>query len=165
MILINRNAKRKKKEENHSIHNETMLSKNACIKIKIIIIILIIIIIIIIVIIIITTTIIIQTDHGIEPRRPDLVLIDKSEKHYQIIDVAIPEDSGVKEKENEECENLCRELRRMWEVITKVVPIVVGALGIVPLRLKGNLKGIDKSTCRYINYLKGARHAILGNFV
>ena len=59
--------------------------------------------------------------------------------------VAIQEDSGVKEKENEKVEkyrNLARELRRMWEVKTKVVPIVVGALGTVPLQLKGNLKGI-----------------------
>ena len=35
----------------------------------------------------------------------------------------------------------------MWEVKTKVVPIVVGALGTVPLRSKDILKGIgvDKS--------------------
>lgn len=43
------------------------------------------------------------------------MLVDKSEKRCQIIDMAIPEDSGLKEKE---------------------VPIVVGALGTVPLRLK-----------------------------
>ena len=57
--------------------------------------------------------------------------------------MAIQEDSAVKEKENEKVEkyqNLARELRRMWEVKTKVVPIVVGALGTVPLQLKGNLK-------------------------
>ena len=34
----------------------------------------------------------------------------------------------------------------MWEVKTKVVPIVLGALGTVPLRLKGNLKGIGVDT-------------------
>ena len=91
----------------------------------------------------------IRTDHNIEARRPDLVLVDKSEKRCQIIDVAIPEDSGVKEKEDEKTEkyqNLARELRRLWEVKTKVVPIVVGALGTVPLRLKANLKGIGVDT-------------------
>ena len=91
----------------------------------------------------------IRTDHNIEARRPDLVLVDKSEKRCQIIDVAIPEDSGVKEKEDEKIEkyqNLARELRRIWEVKTKVVPIVVGALGTVPLRLKANLKGIGVDT-------------------
>ena len=34
----------------------------------------------------------------------------------------------------------------MWKVKTKVVPIVFGALGTVPLRLKGNLKGIAVNT-------------------
>ena len=91
----------------------------------------------------------IRTDHNIEARRPDLVLVDKSKKSCHIIDVPIPEDSGAKEKEAEKVEkyqNLARELRRMWEVKTKVVPIVLGALGTVPLRLKGNLKGIGVDT-------------------
>ena len=59
------------------------------------------------------------------------------------------EDSGAKKKEAKKVEkyqNLARELRRMWEVKTKVVPIVLGALGTVPLRLKGNLKGIGVDT-------------------
>ena len=63
--------------------------------------------------------------------------------------MAIPEDSGAKEKKNEKvenCQNLARELRRMWEVKTIVVPIVVGVLGTVPLRLKDNLKEIEVDT-------------------
>ena len=65
------------------------------------------------------------------------MLVDKSKKSCHIIDVAIPEDSGVKEMEVEKVEkyqNLARELRRMWEVKTKVLPVVLGALGTVPLR-------------------------------
>ena len=41
----------------------------------------------------------------------ELVLIDQSEKHCQVIDVTIPEDGGVIEKENEKVEkypNLAR---------------------------------------------------------
>ena len=34
----------------------------------------------------------------------------------------------------------------MWQVKTKVVPIVLGASGTVPLRLKGNLKDIGVDT-------------------
>ena len=63
--------------------------------------------------------------------------------------MAIPEDSGAREKDAEKIEkyqNLARELSRMWEVKTKVVPIVLGALGTVPLRLKGNIKGIGVDT-------------------
>ena len=58
----------------------------------------------------------IRTYHYIEARRPDLVLVDKSKKSCHIIDVAIPEGSGVKEKEAkkvEKYENLARELKRM----------------------------------------------------
>ena len=91
----------------------------------------------------------IRTDNNIEARRPDLVLVERSKKSCHIIDVAIPEDSGAKEKEAEKVEkyqNLARELRRMWEVKTKVVPVVLGALGTVPLPLKGNLKGVGVDT-------------------
>ena len=90
----------------------------------------------------------IRTDHNIEARRPDLVLVDKSKKSCHIIDVAIPEDSGAKEKEAEKVEkyqNLARELRRMWEVKIKVVPIVLGAFA-----TEGQVKG---NRSRHINYL------------
>ena len=85
----------------------------------------------------------------ITSRRPDLALVDKSRRSCHVIDVAIPEDGEVKEKEAEKVEkhqNLVRELKRMWEVKTKVVPTVMGDLGTVPLRLKGNLKDIGVDT-------------------
>ena len=41
----------------------------------------------------------IQTDHGIEARRPDLVVVNKREQTCQIIDAAIPMDTAVREKE------------------------------------------------------------------
>ena len=77
------------------------------------------------------------------------MLVDKSNKSCHIIGVAIPEDRRVRQKEFEKTEkyqNLARELRRMWEVKTNVIPIVLGALGTVPLRLKGNVKAIGVDT-------------------
>ena len=74
------------------------------------------------------------------------MLVDKSKKSCHITNLAIPKDSGVKEKEAEKVEkyqNLARELRRMWDVKTKVV---LGTLGTVPLRLKSNLKDIGVDT-------------------
>ena len=38
----------------------------------------------------------VRTDHTIEARRPDILIIDKSEKNCQIIDVVIPEDGKVR---------------------------------------------------------------------
>ena len=81
----------------------------------------------------------VRTDHVIEARRPDLLIIDKSEKKCQIIDVEILEDERVRANEDEKVEkyqDLAIEVRRkMWGVRTKVIPIVVGALGTIPLRL------------------------------
>ena len=88
----------------------------------------------------------VRTDHEIGARRPDLVIIDKRDKSCQIIDVAISEDNGVREKEDEKVEkyqDLAREVRKMWGVRTKVIPVVVGALGSIPLRLNNNLRAIE----------------------
>ena len=40
----------------------------------------------------------IQTDHVIEARRPDLVVVDRKERSYKIIDFAVPGDSRIEEK-------------------------------------------------------------------
>ena len=37
----------------------------------------------------------IQTDHAIEARRPDLVVVDKDRRTYKIIDFTVPGDSTV----------------------------------------------------------------------
>ena len=74
------------------------------------------------------------------------MIIDKRDKSCQIIDVAIPEGNGVREKEDEKVEkyqDLAREVRKMWGVRTKVIPVVVGALGSIPLRLNDNLRAIE----------------------
>ena len=66
-------------------------------------------------------------------------------KSCQIIDVAIPEDGRVREKKDEKVEkyqNLAREVRKMSGVRTKVIPVVVRALGSIPLRLNDNLRAI-----------------------
>ena len=46
----------------------------------------------------------IQYDYIIEARRPDIVIVEKEEKVCKIIDIAIPENSRVAEKEREKVE-------------------------------------------------------------
>ena len=71
----------------------------------------------------------------IEARRPDLVVFDKVKKETMIIDVAIPGDARVYDKEREKIEKYSlskgeiARLRKMKKVI--VIPIVVGALGTI----------------------------------
>ena len=45
-----------------------------------------------------------QTDHVIEVRRPDMVVIDKAKNRWQIIDFAVPYGSRVEQKELEKKE-------------------------------------------------------------
>ena len=73
-----------------------------------------------------------QCDHVNEARRPDIVVVNKQERKCTIIDIAVPADKRIGEKENEKVEkyqDLKREIARMWNMRTlQVVPIVVGSL-------------------------------------
>ncbi len=77
----------------------------------------------------------IQCDNVIEARRPDIVIVDKKEKSCVIVDIAVPADGRVHEKEREKVEkyqDLRREIGRLWQLRkVQVVPVVVGALGSV----------------------------------
>jgi len=55
----------------------------------------------------------------------------------------MPVDATVEEKEQEKIDryqDLVGELKRLWKVKTKAIPIVVGALGTVMKSLQKNLK-------------------------
>ena len=76
----------------------------------------------------------VQTDHIIEARRPDIILVDKELNHTWIVDIAVPGDGRVDSKEKEKVEKyqeLGREIRKLWKTSVNVIPIVVGALGAV----------------------------------
>ena len=91
----------------------------------------------------------IRTDKEIEARRLDLLIIDKRENNCQIIDVEIPDDRRVRAKQDEKVEkyrDLAREIRKKGVIRKKVTPIVVGALGTIPLRIKENLRTIGVGT-------------------
>ena len=84
----------------------------------------------------------IQTDHVIEARRPDLVIINKQDRMCQIVDFAVPYDSRVNLKETEKItkyQDLARELQKLWNMRVKVIPIIIGALGTTPKKLEQRL--------------------------
>ena len=87
----------------------------------------------------------IQTDHVIEARRLDLVLVDKKERICKIIDFAVRGDSRIEEKEKDKIEkyqDLGRELQKTWNVKVKIIPLVVGSLGAIPKHFGNRLKQI-----------------------
>ena len=91
----------------------------------------------------------IQTDHVIEARRPDMVIIDKNKNECKIIDVACPFDRRIKGKVKNRMKgynNLKRELKKLCDTPVKVFPVVVGALGMTPKKLKPHLSDIGIET-------------------
>ena len=87
----------------------------------------------------------IQTDHIIQARRPDMIVINKKDNAAQVIDFAVPHDSRVDSKEIEKIEkyqDLVRELKKLWDMKIVVIPIVIGALGTTPKTLPKRLKDI-----------------------
>ena len=87
----------------------------------------------------------IQTDHVIEARRPDLVLVDKKERICKIIEFAVPGNNRIEEKEKDKIEKyevFGRELQKVWNVKVKTIPLVVGSLGAIPKQFGNRLKQI-----------------------
>ena len=88
----------------------------------------------------------IQTDHVIEARRPDLILIKKEESNCIIVDFAIPYDTRTEQKEQEKVEkyqDLKRELQKLWNMKVKVV---LGALGTPPKDIKRRVEELGIET-------------------
>ena len=77
-------------------------------------------------------------DHLILPRRKKIIC--------RFLDFTFPEDQRVKIKENEEVEqylNFARELKLLWNMRVREIPIIVDMPRTVPRSLKKRLKELD----------------------
>ena len=80
----------------------------------------------------------VETTKAIEHNRPDVVVVDRREKKWTLVDFAVPLDVNVERKEDRKVndyEELAQEIRKLHRVRTEIVPVVIGALGTVPKRL------------------------------
>ena len=96
----------------------------------------------------------------IEERKPDIIVIDNKEQRRIIIDIAVPADVRVREKERQKVEkyhDLKREIGRLWKLkLVEVVPVVIGAVGSVT---KGFDRWIEKLGIPICN----AKNCVVGN--
>ena len=75
---------------------------------------------------------------------PDVVVVDRKAKLWTIIDFAVPLDHNIVTRQRDKVwtyQDLATEFKKMHRGIqTKVIPIVVGAFGMIPECLPGYLQ-------------------------
>jgi len=74
-----------------------------------------------------------------------IIIINKKEKTCTLIDVAIPTDRNVVQKEVEKklkYKSLCIEIQRMWNLKCMIIPVITGATGIVTRSFRKNLEAV-----------------------
>ena len=89
----------------------------------------------------------IQTDLVIQHRRPDIVVLYKTERKCHLINIVVPGDKMIELKEQEKIEiysELRWEVKKIWNLSqVVVVPVVIGALGVTSKRQKDWQKKLD----------------------
>jgi len=76
----------------------------------------------------------VQTDRTIPNNKSDIITRDNEKGTCMLIDVAISGNRNVIKKEAEKIlkyRDLTIEIQRMWNVKTKVIPVIVGATGTI----------------------------------
>jgi hypothetical protein len=89
----------------------------------------------------------VQTDRTIPDNKPDIIIRDNEKRTCMLIDVEISGDRNVIKKEAEtilKYKDLTIGIQRMWNVKTKVIPVIIGATG-----------SISKSFRKYVSNIPG----------
>ena len=87
----------------------------------------------------------VETTQKMDHNRPDVTVVNRVAQEWTFVDFSVPWDKNVVLKENEKVAKyspLAKEIRKMHRVSTKVVPLVVGCLGVVTSRFVGYLKDL-----------------------
>ena len=76
----------------------------------------------------------VQTDRTIPNNKPDIIIRDNEKRTCVLINVAISGDINVIKKEAEKIlkyKDLAIEIQRIWNVKTKMIPVIIGATGTI----------------------------------
>jgi hypothetical protein len=87
----------------------------------------------------------VQTDRTIPNNKPDIIIRDNEKGTCTLIDVAMPGDRNVIKTEAEKIlkyKDLIIEIQRMWNVKTKVTPVMIGVTGTISKSLRKYLPSI-----------------------
>jgi len=84
----------------------------------------------------------VHQDRGVTTSRPDIIIKNKKEKTCTLIDVALPANRNVMQKEAEKnlkYESLDIEKQQMWNLKCTIIPVIIRSTGIVKRSLRKNL--------------------------
>ena len=101
----------------------------------------------------------IETTIKLDHNRPDVVVINREDNEWTIVEFSVPWDKNVLLKEEEKTSKyipLAKEVRKVHRVSTKIVPIVLGSLGTITNQLKNHLKQLEME-----NVLGGLQTSVL----
>ena len=87
----------------------------------------------------------VHTDREVTANRPNIIIKNKKEKTITLIDVAIPADRNIVQNEAEKklkYKSLYIEIQRMWNLKCTIVPVIIGAIGIITRSLRKNLETV-----------------------
>jgi len=87
----------------------------------------------------------VHTDREVTANRPGIIIENKQEKTFTLIDVAMPADRNVVQKKavkKLKCKSLWIEIQRMWNMKCTIMPVIIGATGIVTRSLRKNLEAV-----------------------
>ena len=90
----------------------------------------------------------IQADRTIPNNKPDIIIRDDEKGTCMLIDVAISGDRNVIKKEAEKIrkyKDLTIEIQRMWNVKTKVIPVIIGATGTISKSFRKYVSNIPEN--------------------
>ena len=95
------------------------------------------------------------TDRHVPCNKPDKVIQEKKANRCQIIDVAIPSDYSIQKQATEKMSkyvDLQIECQRLWNKKVDVIPVIIGATGIVErasrIMLEEYQAAIRSTACR-----------------
>jgi hypothetical protein len=76
----------------------------------------------------------VHNDSTVPNNKPDIIIRDNEKRTCMLIDVAMSGDRNMIKKEVENIlkyKDLTIEIQRMWNVKTKVIPVIIGATGTI----------------------------------
>jgi hypothetical protein len=94
----------------------------------------------------------VATDRQISANRSDIIVKNKAEHLCSLIDISVPADKNTSVKTMEKIskyKDLEIEISRMWRMNTKTIPVIVGALGLIPKSADQHLCHLPSTVSKY----------------